>query len=453
MAKKSRKQVELLEAAEEFVPIEEYDLPAQAEEAQPIESETQPVAPDCVSEADASQLQHQDTTEPAACQEIGPEKAEIGPTTAQNEAPKGLLTLDEIEAQIAAAAAEKARGLIRDLAEAQAELAADEEKYGQAVAEAEACVAEIEARIAEARRAGEEKVAEIRAQAEKTADEAVTVLGEQAEVLLDQILAAQAAELGELEAQIEDVLATLETDLGVAGYDLAQARDELEVVVGLGQARVSDLENELAALATASPAATAVVESGRQVAALVAQAEAFIDAQERNVGNLEKLVEQLGRYAYDFPNAAGAIAGLQSYAQSWYADQLREEVEALQPGRDFEEQLAKIVARAEEAGVEHLLRGDVDAARRRDRQALADKGRQARLFARDLAKAGEAGDVVAYRPGRVTVYRPLSNRNGNGKYRIADIWKLYTQGWEQVTGNPVGRIVSKIQARRRIAVQ
>ena len=69
MAKRSRKQAALMEAAEEYTPLEEYDLPGPVK-AQPSESETQPVAADCdSSEAVASPIQQQYTTESAPRQE------------------------------------------------------------------------------------------------------------------------------------------------------------------------------------------------------------------------------------------------------------------------------------------------------------------------------------------------------------------------------------------------
>ena len=69
MAKRSKKQTALMEAAEEYTPLEEYDLPGPVK-AQPSESETQPVAADCdSSEADASYRQTQYTTKVASCQE------------------------------------------------------------------------------------------------------------------------------------------------------------------------------------------------------------------------------------------------------------------------------------------------------------------------------------------------------------------------------------------------
>jgi len=46
MAKRSKKQAALMEAAEEYTPLEEYDLPGPVK-AQPSESETQPAATDC----------------------------------------------------------------------------------------------------------------------------------------------------------------------------------------------------------------------------------------------------------------------------------------------------------------------------------------------------------------------------------------------------------------------
>ena len=118
------------------------------------------------------------------------------------------------------------------------------------------------------------------------------------------------------------------------------------------------------------------------------------------------------------------------------------------------------VARAEAAGVEHLVQDVVHVARKRDRRALAEKGREARLFARWLAETSsvQPGDVVAHRAGRVTVYRPLNGKgnigNGkrNGKYRIALVYLLRDDGWEQQT-DPVGTIISRIRDRRRIVVQ
>ena len=106
------------------------------------------------------------------------------------------------------------------------------------------------------------------------------------------------------------------------------------------------------------------------------------------------------------------------------------------------------------------LEDAVWSARERDRRALAEKGREARLFAKGLAETSnvQPGDVVAHRAGRVTVYRPFNGKgnsgNGkrNGKYRIALIYLLKGDGWEQQT-NPVGTIISRIRDRRRIVVQ
>lgn len=461
MAKQSRKQAELLRMAEEVVPIVEYDLP-QAEEAQPTQNETQPVAADCASEADASNTRYtQDTIEQTACQEKGPENGENGRKMAQDEAPKApSMTLDQIKAQIEQAAAEQARRAIEDLAAAKKELAADKAQYGQAVAEAEARVAGVETQISEARRAGEARIAEIRAKAEAMADETVSVLGNQAQeqacAILEQIQAAQAAEITEAEAESARTLAGLQAKKQAAEAALTQAKDDLEVVMALNQGRIADLEKGLAELVAASEAAGRVIHEERGVTELVAKAEAFVTADTRDTAKLERLAEQLARYAAAYPAAAYAIAGLQAHARGWYADQLRDEIEALQPGRDFEDRLTAVIARAEEAGVGDLVAEAVREARRHDRQALAEKGRAARLYARELANgqvAGapvDAGDVVTYRPGRVTVYRSL---NGSGKYRISAAWRLNGQGWVEINGNPVGRTVSKINDRRRLTVQ
>jgi len=464
MAKRSKKQAALMEAAEEYTPLEEYDLPGPVK-AQPSESETQPVAADCVSsEAVASCNQAQYTTKVASCQAaddateadakaIADEPADDtsddtaatdGTTTTTSDAPiaqkaeAGLLTLAEIQARVEGIIAEKARTLITDLHSARAELARAEVEHDAAVANAEQAVASIGERVDEICRA-----------AEQMADQAIAVLGDDAQGMLDQIQAAEEAELATVQAELE------------AAKAQAQAtREAREVVLAEAQARVQDLEAELEALVAASPAAAKIAAEAQEAEALVAEAEVFIEDATRDAQALEDLVGRLASYARDHVPAAEAIVTLQAYADAWYADQLCAEIAALEPGPRFEEQLAAVVARAEAAGVEHLVRDGVRAARERDRRALAEKGREARLFARGLAETSsvQPGDVVAHRAGRVTVYRPLNGKgnsgNGkrNGKYRIALVYLLKDDGWEQQI-KPVGTIISRIRDRRRIVVQ
>jgi hypothetical protein len=453
--KLSRKQKALLEAAGEYTPIVEYDVVSSvAEEAQPTQSETQPGATDCASEAVASHISRsQDTTSCAGCQEIGPENGQNDPKMAEIAPETPALSLAEIQAEIAEAAVEKARGLARDLAEARAELAADEAKYAAAVADAGNIAAQARDALAAAKQAAEQKAAAVCQAAEKAAEEAVAVLGNGAQVILDQLIAAQEAELVAVRAQSQIEIAAAEAALAGAEAVLAAACDERDVALALDQALVRDIENDLAALIAASPAAAQAVEESRQVTALVAEARAFQSAQVRDARALERLVGQLSPYAYDHPEAAYAISGLQQYAKTWYADQICAEIAALEPGKGFEERLETLVAQAEESGVTELIAADVEAARRRDRQALAEKGKAARLFARDLAKGKDMqpGDVIAYRAGRVTVFRSL---DGNSKYRVQAVYILGNDNrWTMDGSKAVGRVVSKQKIGRHVAVR
>jgi len=464
MAKRSKKQAALMEAAEEYTPLEEYDLPGPVK-AQPSESETQPAATDCdSSEADASTMQIQYTTKAASCQEsddateadakaIADKPADEtaddtaatdGTTTTTSDAPTaqeaeaGLLTLAEIQARVAEIAAEKARTLIADLHSARSELAHTEAKHDAAVADAEQAVACLSERVDEICRAAAQMV-----------DQAISVLGDDAQEMLDQIQAAEEAEL-----------AVVQSELGGAEAQAQAAREARDVVLAQVQARVQNLEAELEVLVAASPAAERIAAEAREVETLVAEVETFIEGATRDAQALEDLVSRLASYARDHVPAAEAIVAIRAYADAWYADQLCAEIAALEPGPRFEERLAAVVARAEAAGVEHLVRDAVRAARERDRCALAEKGREARLFARGLAETSSAqpGDVVAHRAGRVTVYRPFNGKgnsgNGkrNGKYQIALVYLLKDDGWEQQT-KPVGTIISRIRDRRRIVVQ
>lgn len=476
MAKRSKKQAALMEAAEEYTPLEEYDLPGPVK-AQLSESETQPVAADCDSEADASSEQSQYTTKVASCQvpddateadakaiankpaddtsddtaatdettatakTANDEPADDDSTTQEIEAETGPPmppTLAGIQARVAEIAAEKARTLIADLHSARSELACAEVEHDAAVAEAEQSVARLSERVDEIRRA-----------AGQMADQAIAVLGDDAQGMLDQIQAAEETELATVQAELE------------AAKAQAQAtRETREVALAKAQAQVQNLTAELEALVAASPAAARIAAEAREVGTLVAEAETFIEDATRDAQTLEDLVGRLASYARDHVPAAEAIVTLRAYADAWYADQLYAEIAALEPGPRFEEQLAAVIARAEAAGVEHLVRDGVRAARERDRRALAEKGREARLFARGLAETSsvQPGDVVAHRAGRVTVYRPLNGKgnsgNGkrNGKYRIALVYLLKDDGWEQQT-KPVGTIISRIRDRRRIVVQ
>jgi len=477
MAKRSKKQAALLEAAEEYTPLEEYDLPAGSVKAQPSENETQPAATDCdSSEASASCLeQSQYTTKAASCQEpdnandtteadvgilagepadeisdnmattnkpkvtVNDEPANDDPAALETEAEAGpLMTLTEIQTRVAEIAAEKARTLITDLHSARSELARAEVEHDAAVADAEQAVASIGERVDEICRA-----------AEQMTDQAIGVLGDDAQEMLDQIQAAEEAEL-----------ATAQAELEAAESHTQATRKAREIALAQAKTRVQDLTAELEALVAASPAAERIAAEAREVEALVAETETFIENATRDAQALEDLVGRLASYARDHVPAAEAIVTLRAYADAWYADQLCAEIAALEPGPRFEERLAAVVARAEAAGVEHLVRGAVRAARERDRRALAEKGREARLFARGLAETSnvQPGDVVAHRAGRVTVYRPLnskgniSNGKRNGKYRIALVYLLKDDGWEQQT-KPVGTIISRIRDRRRIVVQ
>ncbi|MDY7079074.1 MAG: hypothetical protein SXV54_19340 [Chloroflexota bacterium] len=465
MAKRSKKQAALMEAAEEYTPLEEYDLPGPVK-AQSSESETQPVAADCdSSEADASFLeQSQYTTKVASCQapddtteadakaiadkpadETADDTAATdGTTTTTSDAPTaqeaeaGLLTLAEIQARVAEIAAEKARTLIADLHSARSELAHTEAKHDAAVADAEQAVARLSERVDETCRAAAQMV-----------DQAISVLGDDAQEMLDQIQAAEEAEL-----------AVVQSELGGAEAQAQAVRESREAALTEAQARVQNLTAELEALVAASPAAERIAAEAREVGTLVAEAETFIEDATRDAQALENLVGRLAPYTRDHVPAAEAIVTLRAYADAWYADQLYAEIAALEPGPRFEEQLAAVVARAEATGVEHLVQDAVHVARERDRRALAEKGREARLFARGLAETGnvQPGDVVAHRAGRVTVYRPLNGKgnigNGkrNGKYRIALVYLLRDDGWEQQI-KPVGTIISRIRDRRRIVVQ
>jgi hypothetical protein len=423
-----------MEAAEAYAPLEEYDLPRGPDQAQPIQSETQPAATDCdSSEADASGLQQQYTTETAPRQESD-DAAEAAPTLA------------EIKAQVEEIAAGKARALIADLRSAQQDLARAETTHDAAAAQAQEAITR-----------ARERADEVQQAATQMADQAIAVLGDEAQAMLDQIQAAQAAELAAAQADLDGAKARLQAARQAREATLAQAR-----------ARVQGLQTELEALVAASPAAAQIIAQVREVEALVAEADAFIEDATRDAQALEDLVSRLASHARDHVPAAEAIVTLRAYADAWYADQLCTEIAGLEPGPRFEERLAAVVARAETAGVAHLVRDSARTARQRDRRALAEKGREARLFAKELAETGQVqpGDVVAHRAGRVTVYRPLNGKgkrsggdgdghNGagkrDGKYRITLVYRLRDDGWEQQT-EPVGTIISRIRDRRRIVV-
>jgi len=364
-------------------------------------------------------------------------------TEAETE-PLATLTLAAIQTRVAEIATEKARTLIADLHSARSELARAEVEHNAVVSDAEQAVTRISEHIGEIRRAAGQMV-----------DQAIGVLGDDAQGMLDQIQAAEEAEL-----------ATVQAELEAAEAQARATHEAREAALAEAQARVQDLEAELEALVAASPAAERIAAEAKEVEALVAEAETFIKDATRDAQALEDLAGRLASYARDHVPAAEAIVTLRAYADAWYADQLYAEIAALEPGPRFEEQLAAVVARAEAAGVEHLVQDAVHVARERDRRALAEKGREARLFARGLAETSnvEPGDVVAHRAGRVTVYRPLngttSSGNGkhNGKYRIALVYLLKDDGWEQLTDashppSPIGTIVSRIRDRRRIVVQ
>ena len=348
----------------------------------------------------------------------------------ENTPPPAGLSLDDIERQLDEVARDRALSLLSALEEAREDLRHLKASTAETVAAATAAADEAR----EALEAVDQK-------AEAQMERAFNLLGTGPEgrLIVEQIIAARDTALLDAESRLES-----------AKDRLAQAEDSRQSVLTEGREMVALLEQDLEELVTKSPVAAATAREGRQVLALAAQADGFTEQNQGSASGLERLMEQLSGYAQRYPAAASALVSLEHYAETWYAEGLREEIEALVPSRSFPEELEAIVKRAQDAGVAGLIEDAVETARARDRQALAEKSRKARLYAKELANSSRAqsGDVVAHRAGRVTVYR-----RDNGHYRITQAYVIdqgaNNQAWVwKKDQSLVGRTVRSIQTER-----
>ncbi len=301
-------------------------------------------------------------------------------------APPEPPSLDEIEAELDRLAREKALSLFQDLDAARADLDRIASGAEERVAAAERGVRESETRI-EA----------IDGKAEDAVDRAITLLGDDAQPLVERIIAARDAELLAAQAAWQ-----------AAEQRLEAARRACETGVEEAEELRDLLQEELDDLMAKSPVAARAVDEYGQVSAVVAEAQAFLEDGCRSVGTLMHLAEQLSGYARRWPEAARVLAEVEAAAGARYAAQLREKIEALTPSPSFPRQLKALIAEAQEAGVFDQVRDAVEAARERDRRALAEKGREARLYADEIREnriGVEEGDLVGYCAGRVAAYR------------------------------------------------
>jgi hypothetical protein len=336
-------------------------------------------------------------------------------------------SLDAIQKHLDEIARAKALSLLADLQEAREEVRSAQATAAERTAEAEAAVERARAAVEAVDRKAEEQI-----------ERAFNLLGEdeQARTMVEQIIRARDLALLVAEANLESAELRFEALQKTSRKQLSEA-----------QGMVDLLQEELDELVSMSPVAAEAAREGREVLDLAAQADEFTQNGHRSAPDLERLMNRLSRYTKAYPVAARALVSLEHHAETWFADQLREEIEDLVPSPSFPEQLSAIVRRAEKAGVARLIGRAVEEAKARDRAALAEKGRRARLYAKQLVETSrvEAGDLVAHRAGRVTVYR-----RQNGHYRIthAFVMNQHEGSWTwKEDASLIGRRVHKIRSQ------
>ena len=336
-------------------------------------------------------------------------------------------SLDAIQKHLDDIARDRALSLLADL-----QAAREEVSRGQATAAEQA--AEVGAAVEQARDA----VEAVDGKAEEQIERAFNLLGEdeQARTMVEQIIAARDLALLVAEANLESTALRFEALQETSRKQLSEARDMVDL-----------LQEELDELVSTSAVAAEAAQEGREVLDLAALADDFTRNGHRSAPDLERLMNQLSRYAKAYPVAARALVSLEHHAETWFADQLREEIEGLVPPPSFPEELSAIVRRAEKAGVAKLIERAVEEAKARDRAALAEKGLRSRLYAKQLVETSrvEAGDLVAHRAGRVTVYR-----RQNGRYRITHAFVMNRDegswAWKE-DASLIGRQVHKIRSQ------
>ena len=290
-------------------------------------------------------------------------------------------SLDAIQKHLDVIARDRALSLLVDVRKAREEVSRAQATAAERTAEAEAAVQEAQS-----------AVEAVDGKAEEQIERAFNLLGEdeQARTMVEQIVAARDLALLVAEANLESAELRIEAVQETSQRQLSEAREMVDL-----------LQEELDELVSTSPVAAEAAREGREVLDLVAQADDLTRNGHRSAPDLERLMNRLSRYAKAYPVAARALVSLEHHAETWFADQLREEIEGLVPSPSFPEELSAIVRRAEKAGVSKLIMDAVEEAKARDRAALAEKGRRARLYAKELVETSrvEAGDLVAHRAG------------------------------------------------------
>jgi hypothetical protein len=361
---------------------------------------------------------------------IGPKTVSTVKRAIASEAPQSRLepapmSLDDIEAELDRVAREEAMSLLRDLQEAQNDLDRVTSETQERVQAAETAVSEAEKRIEVIDR-----------KAEKAVDRAITLLGDDAQALVEKTIAARDAELLDAQSAWE-----------AAEQQLKVAQTEREVHCSEAEELVHLLQEELDELTMKSTVAARAIEEYEHVDAVVAEAEAFLDDGRRNAGSLMQLAERLSRYASRWPQAGRVLADVQAAAETQYAKQLCAKIEALTPSPRFPRQLKALVAEADEAGVLDLVQDAVDDARERDRQALAEKGREARLYADEIREnriGVEEGDLVGYCAGRVVAYRST----GDSQLKVTQAFRWNGDSEKKWLFLP--KAVGQVQPRDRV---
>jgi hypothetical protein len=361
---------------------------------------------------------------------IGPKTVEaikraITAEMSQSRLEPAPMSLDDIEAELDRMAREKVMGLLRDLHEAQDDL-------DSVTSETKKCVQAAETAVSEAKK----RIEVIDRKAEKAVDRAITLLGDDAQALVEKTIAARDAELLAAQSEWE-----------AAEQELEAAQTEREVRVSEAEELVHLLQEELDELTMKSTVAARAIEEYEHVDAVVAEAEAFLNDGRRNTGNLMQLAERLSRYASRWPQADRVLADVQVAAETRYARKLRSKIGALTPSPRFPRQLKALVAEADEAGVLDLVQDAVDDARERDRQALAEKGREARLYADEIREnriGVEEGDLVGYCAGRVVAYRSA----GDSQLKVTQAFRWNGDGEKKWLFLP--KAVGQVQPRDRV---
>jgi len=362
-----------------------------------VEKEKQAAATACNSGAQEAPISTREnyTTSPASCQ---------------------IPTLDQLADRIAKIAARRARRLLNKIAEARKQ--AEEARSGRMTEAETKALSEIKQAIAEAQKKAEALAAEaIAGMTEKTAEK-----------YLEQIQAALEAEMAALEARRAE-----------AEKALAEALDREDKALAKAQKAISTAETQLHELMAVSAAARAMVKEAEEADKAIqvardfglAMAAAAEEPRYDYLTRLESVVKHLNRYHWYVPARETRTWLL---GQEWVRDTIRARLETANM-----KQIKWAEAWAERLGLADELKADIEAARARAKKAWKQAWRDAKDFAFSLPLSSEVktGDVIAYHPYQVAVYRPENGKNGkNGKYTIVAVWKPVTSGgWEKFVPN------------------